>query len=178
MLQSRRTKRRRFRSRSGRGARSTPPIEHAADPLDQLARGERLCHIFVRAERESFLPLYVAPFGGEHDDAHVPPARIAAYLLANPVATRNHDVEEHQIRRLFRDGSKCRLAIRGRAHAKARLLQQKLERETRAPCAFEIDRAIRGVTPALSTCRRPLHRRLSESEKPTVSPQRSPETRE
>jgi hypothetical protein len=33
-----------------------------------------------------------------------------------------------------------------------------------------------GVTPALSACRRPLHRRLSGSEKPTVSPQRSPET--
>src|SRR5262249_53405754 len=44
-----------------------------------------------------------------------------------------------------------------------------------APCT-EIDRAIRGVTPALSACRRPWHRRLSESEKPTVSPQRSPET--
>src|SRR5215471_16899244 len=40
------------------------------------------------------------------------------------------------------------------------------------PCTFEIDRAIRGVTLALSACRRPLHRRLSESdEKPTVSPQ-------
>jgi hypothetical protein len=49
---------------------------------------------------------------------------------------------------------------------------------TYPPCTFEIDRAIRGVTPALSACRRPLHRRLSESEKPTVSPQRSPETRE
>src|SRR6516225_855903 len=34
------------------------------------------------------------------------------------------------------------------------------------------------ITPALSACRRPLHRRLWESEKPTVSPQRSPETRE
>src|SRR5262245_11175089 len=45
------------------------------------------------------------------------------------------------------------------------------------PCTFEIDRAIRGVTPALSARRRPLHRRLSESEKPTASPQRSPETR-
>src|SRR6266568_6179948 len=114
MPQSRRTKRRRFRSRSGRAARSTPPIEHAADPLDQLARGERLCHIFVRAERESFLPLYVAASGGEHDDAHVPPGRIAPYLLANgvAVATRDHDVEEHQIRELLRDGSKCRLAIR------------------------------------------------------------------
>jgi hypothetical protein len=41
----------------------------------------------------------------------------------------------------------------------------------------QIDRAIRGVTPALSARRRPLHRRLSESEKPTASPQRSPETR-
>src|SRR5262249_16592503 len=49
---------------------------------------------------------------------------------------------------------------------------------TRAPRTFEIDRAIRGVTPALSACRRPLHRRLWESEKPTMSPQRSPETRE
>jgi hypothetical protein len=29
----------------------------------------------------------------------------------------------------------------------------------------------------LSACRRPLHRRLVESEKPTASPQRSPETR-
>src|SRR5262249_38178810 len=48
----------------------------------------------------------------------------------------------------------------------------------RPPCTFEIDRAIRGVTPALSACRRPLHRRLWESEKPTVSPQRSPESRE
>jgi hypothetical protein len=28
-----------------------------------------------------------------------------------------------------------------------------------------------------SACRRPLHRRLVESEKPTASPQRSPETR-
>src|SRR5262245_1259704 len=45
-----------------------------------------------------------------------------------------------------------------------------------ASCTFETDRAIRGVTPALSACRRPLHRRLLESEKPTVSPQRSPET--
>ena len=41
----------------------------------------------------------------------------------------------------------------------------------------EIDRAIRGVTPALSACRRPLHRRLVETEKPTASPRRSPETR-
>ena len=48
---------------------------------------------------------------------------------------------------------------------------------TCAGCTFEIDRAIRGVTPALSARRRPLHRRLSESEKPTASPQRSPETR-
>src|SRR5713226_3520340 len=46
------------------------------------------------------------------------------------------------------------------------------------PRTFKINRAIRGVTPALSACRRPLHRRLSESEKPTVSPQRSPETGE
>src|SRR5438445_5570766 len=44
------------------------------------------------------------------------------------------------------------------------------------PCTFEIERAIRGVTPALSACRRPLHRRLVESEKPTASPRRSPET--
>ena len=48
---------------------------------------------------------------------------------------------------------------------------------TCAGYTFEIDRAIRGVTPALSARRRPLHRRLSESEKPTASPQRSPETR-
>jgi hypothetical protein len=41
---------------------------------------------------------------------------------------------------------------------------------------LKIGRAIRGVTPALSACRRPLHRRLVESEKPTASPQRSPET--
>jgi Protein of unknown function (DUF3489) len=33
-----------------------------------------------------------------------------------------------------------------------------------------------GATPALSACRRPLHCRLVESEKPTASPQRSPET--
>jgi hypothetical protein len=38
-------------------------------------------------------------------------------------------------------------------------------------------RAMRGVTPALLACRRPLHRRLVESEKPTASPRRSPETR-
>src|SRR5207245_2251718 len=37
------------------------------------------------------------------------------------------------------------------------------------------DRAMRDVTPALSACRRPLHRRLVESEKPTASPRRSPE---
>src|SRR5215831_17508965 len=37
-------------------------------------------------------------------------------------------------------------------------------------------RAMRGVTPALSACRRPLHRRLAESGKPTASPRRSPET--
>src|SRR6516164_1690682 len=124
MLQSRRTKRRRFRSRSGRATRSTPPVDHAADPFDQLARGERLCHIFVRAKRESFLPLYVAALGGEHDDAHVPPGWVATYLLANSVAvaTRDHDIEKHQVRRLLSDGSKCRLAIRDRAHAKARLL--------------------------------------------------------
>jgi hypothetical protein len=36
---------------------------------------------------------------------------------------------------------------------------------------------MRGVTPALSACRRPLHRRLVESGKPTASPRRSPETR-
>jgi hypothetical protein len=35
---------------------------------------------------------------------------------------------------------------------------------------------MRSVTPALSACRRPLHRRLVESEKPTASPQRSPAT--
>src|SRR5262249_5851682 len=43
-----------------------------------------------------------------------------------------------------------------------------------APPRF--DRAIWGVTPALSACRRPLHRRLAESGKPTASPRRSPET--
>src|SRR5262249_53001439 len=37
-------------------------------------------------------------------------------------------------------------------------------------------RAMRGVTPALSARRRPLHRRLVESEEPTASPRRSPET--
>ena len=35
---------------------------------------------------------------------------------------------------------------------------------------------MRRVTPALSARRRPLHRRLVESEEPTASPQRSPET--
>src|SRR5262245_31084423 len=35
---------------------------------------------------------------------------------------------------------------------------------------------MRGVAPALSACRRPLHRRLVESEKPTASPRRAPET--
>src|SRR5262245_21510451 len=34
---------------------------------------------------------------------------------------------------------------------------------------------MRGVTPALSACRRPLRRRLVESGKPTASPRRSPE---
>ena len=43
--------------------------------------------------------------------------------------------------------------------------------------AAQVDRAMRGVTPVLSARRRPLHRRLVESEKPTASPQRSPETR-
>jgi hypothetical protein len=42
--------------------------------------------------------------------------------------------------------------------------------------AVQNDRAMRGVTPALSACRRPLHRRLAESGKPTASPRRSPET--
>jgi hypothetical protein len=36
---------------------------------------------------------------------------------------------------------------------------------------------MRGVTTALSARRRPLHRRLVESEEPTASPQRLPETR-
>src|SRR5262249_23292132 len=36
---------------------------------------------------------------------------------------------------------------------------------------------MRGVTPALSARRRPLHRRLVESEEPTASPRRPPETR-
>jgi hypothetical protein len=40
----------------------------------------------------------------------------------------------------------------------------------------KMDRAMRGVTPALSARRRPLHRRLVESEEPTASPRRSPET--
>jgi hypothetical protein len=42
--------------------------------------------------------------------------------------------------------------------------------------AAKTDRAMRGVTPALSACRRPLHRRLVESGKPTASPRRLPET--
>jgi hypothetical protein len=37
---------------------------------------------------------------------------------------------------------------------------------------------MRGVTPAFSACRRPLHRRLVESEKPTASPQQSPAFKE
>ena len=52
--------------------------------------------------------------------------------------------------------------------------------ERRAECshgAVQNGRAMRGVTPALSACRRPLHRRLVESGKPTASPRRSPETR-
>src|SRR5450759_821183 len=40
----------------------------------------------------------------------------------------------------------------------------------------KMDRAMRGVTPALSARRRPLHRRLVESEEPTASPRRSSET--
>src|SRR5215471_9147232 len=42
--------------------------------------------------------------------------------------------------------------------------------------ALEIAWAMRGVTPALSARRRPLHHRLAESEEPTASPRRSPET--
>src|SRR6266498_3053051 len=60
-------------------------------------------------------------------------------------------------------------ASRGRRHGKWR----------RAGCsrgAVQNGRAMRGVTPALSACRRPLHRRLVESGKPTASPRRSPET--
>src|SRR5262249_20933911 len=50
-------------------------------------------------------------------------------------------------------------------------------RRGRSPSAdLKMVRAIRGVTPALSACRRPFHRRLVESEKPTASPQRSPQT--
>src|SRR5262249_26246611 len=41
---------------------------------------------------------------------------------------------------------------------------------------FKKVRAMRGVTPALLACRRPLHRHLTEREMPTASPQRSPET--
>src|SRR6516164_174934 len=113
MPQSRLVKRRRFRSQFGRAARSTPWIEHAADPLDQLARRERLCHIVIRAKRQPFLPLYVATFGGEHNDPHAPPSRIAAYLLAHgvAVATRDHDVEEYKVRGFLSDGSKRRLTI-------------------------------------------------------------------
>src|SRR6516162_9062962 len=131
MPQSRLVKLRRFRSQFARAAQSTSRIEHAADPLDKLARRERLCHIFVRAKREPFLPLYVATFGGEHNDPHTPPSWIATYLLADgvAVATRDHDVEEHEVWRLLSDGSKRRLAIRDRAHTKASLLQQKLKRE-------------------------------------------------
>ena len=41
---------------------------------------------------------------------------------------------------------------------------------------LKIARAMRGVTPALSACRRPLHRRLAESGKASCSPQQSPVT--
>src|SRR6516165_5186270 len=113
MPQSRLVKRRRFRSQFVRAARSTSRIEHAADPLDKLARRERLCHIFVCAKRQSFLTLYVATFSGEHNDPHAPPSRIAAYLLAHgvAVATRDHDVEEYKVRGFLSDGSKRRLTI-------------------------------------------------------------------
>src|SRR6516165_11599710 len=54
-------------------------------------------------------------------------------------------------------------------------MPSKRRRRGRSPSAdLKMVRAIRGVTPAFSTCRRPLHRRLVESEKPTASPQRSP----
>src|SRR6516164_1456790 len=113
MPQSRLAKRRRFRPQFGRAARSTSRIEHAADPLDKLARRERLCHIFVRAKRQPFFPLYVATFGGEHNDPHAPPSRIASYLLAHgiTVATRDHDVEEYKVRGFLSDGSKRSLTI-------------------------------------------------------------------
>jgi hypothetical protein len=38
-------------------------------------------------------------------------------------------------------------------------------RVIRLRIARKVERAMRGVTPALSACRRPLHRRLAESGK-------------
>jgi hypothetical protein len=70
-----------------------PADRACGEPVRPARAWRRLCHIFVRAQRESFLPLYVAPLGGEHHDAPVPPGWIAAYLLANSVAvtTRDHE---------------------------------------------------------------------------------------
>ncbi len=105
--------------------------EHAADTLDELACRERFCHVLVSPEREALFALDVAALGGEHDDAHVAPGRIGADILADgvAVATGDHHIEQHEVRRVLGDGGERRLAVRDSAHAKAGLLQQKLQRE-------------------------------------------------
>ncbi len=53
---------------------------------------------------------------------------IGTNALANGVAIAagDHDVEEHEVRRVLGDGGKRRLAVRDGAHAKAGLLQRDL----------------------------------------------------
>src|SRR5262249_35621964 len=72
-----------------------------------------------------------AAFGGQHHDANILPCRIAAYFLAHreSIPSRNHDIQQHEIGRLLRDCRQGRLAVRYGAHAKSRLLEQKLKRE-------------------------------------------------
>ncbi len=82
--------------------RSARPPQQRTGAGHQLANTERLGEIIVRA---AFQPEHLVAFfaaGGEHQDRHILVRALAAHRAAdrNAVDTRQHQVEDDQIKRL------------------------------------------------------------------------------
>ena len=107
-------------SGSAAGPRPDPGCAHAfapssvADPRHEVARGERLRHVRVRAELQALLHLGVAPLRGQHQDLEAAPARVGADVAAHLESAhpREHHVEDDEVGGLLRERVEGRLAVR------------------------------------------------------------------
>ena len=108
--------------------RLAPAPEHRAHPRDELARGERLGHVVVRAELETHHLVDLAVLRGQHDHRHVgpgPQGTAASSLPGSPGSMRSSRTRSAPVRSKALSASRAGRADRD---LKALLAQQVRDR--------------------------------------------------